>query len=206
MTRLYDDIYTLLEERFLRGDYLPDDVISDYALSKELQTSRNPIRRAMERLQQQGFLSNNAHQSKLVIGYSEDECAQMYTYVLHLVELAIATDHVDVNSLLRETAKLKQLSDRSTYFDYVQQLASIYRLIISYSNNIVYTRSFDQWHKPFIRMIMLRFRLGQVSQPFKEVQQFTQLCALLHQQQLQQAKIYVQCIASEWCKVPSPLS
>ena len=203
---MYDDIYPLLEQRFLRGDYLPDAVISDYALSKELQTSRNPIRRAMERLQQQGFLSNNAHQSKLVIGYSEDECAQMYTYILHLIELAIATERVDVNSLLCETAKLKQLSDRSTYFDYVQQLANIYRLIITSSNNIVYTRSFDQWHKPFIRMLMLRFRLGQVSQPFKEVQQLTQLSTLLHQQQLQQAKIYVQCIASEWCKVPSPLS
>ena len=46
-------------------------------------------------------------------------------------------------------------------------------------------------------MQVLQFRLGELTTPFKEVQQLTQLLRLLRDGEMDQAKRYLQCITDE---------
>lgn len=198
--QLYSEVYTLLEDRFMRGVYLPDEPISDYALSKELQISRNPIRRAMQSLQEQGYLSNDRHQSKLVIGYNDEECAQLHEYIFHLLELALfskAPSPTFIQQCQQQIGILKHASQQQYYFEYLHALTRLYSFIIQQSGNTIWTRSFEAWRKPFIRMQMLAYRLGQMQAPFKEIQQLTQLFRLVYDEQVDQAKLYFQCLITE---------
>lgn len=199
--QLYSDVYTLLEDRFMRGFYLPNEPISDYALSKELQISRNPIRRAMQALQQQGFLSNNRHHSKLVIGYRPQECVQLCEYMFHLLELSLMSMRLPAPTFVQQydvqLERLKLMSEQQRYYEYLHSLTDLYTLIIQQSGNAIWEKSFETWQKPFIRMHMLSYRLGYLHAPYKEIQQFTQLLRLFQDQLLDQAKIYIHCLIAE---------
>lgn len=199
--QLYSEVYTLLEDRFMRGFYLPNEPISDYALSQELQISRNPIRRAMQALQQQGFLSNNRHQSKLVIGYHPEECVQLCEYMFHLLELSLMSMRLPAPLFVQQydvqLERLKFMSEQQRYYEYLHSLTDLYALIIQQSGNSIWEKSFETWQKPFIRMHMLSYRLGYLHAPYKEIQQFTQLLRLFQDQLLDQAKIYIQCLIAE---------
>ncbi|MBS7345354.1 MAG: GntR family transcriptional regulator [Caryophanon sp.] len=203
MTKLYDDVYALLEDRFMRGFYLPNESLSDSALSKELHISRNPIRRAMERLQAQGFLSATRHQSKLVLGYSDDDCKQLYMRILQLLETAIFHPTYICPPIEPLLITLKRYSIDETFYDYAALLAIIYDRLIAASDNDIAIEQFQHCHKSFVRMLTLRFRLGQLTHPFQEGQQLTQLVSLLKQQQIAQAKLYMRCIIDEFNLVPS---
>lgn len=199
--QLYSDVYTLLEDRFMRGFYLPNEPISDYALSKELQISRNPIRRAMQALQQQGFLSNNRHHSKLVIGYRPEECVQLCEYMFHLLELSLMSIRLPAPIFVQQydaqLERLKLMSEQQRYYEYLHSLTDLYTLIIQQSGNAIWEKSFKTWQKSFIRMHMLSYRLGYLHAPYKEIQQFTQLLRLFQDQLLDQAKLYIHCLIAE---------
>jgi DNA-binding GntR family transcriptional regulator len=75
---LQERTYQSLRSALLEGDYLPGDRIYEAALAQALGVSRNPVREAIRRLQQDGLLDVRPHYGIYVAEIPADEIEDVY--------------------------------------------------------------------------------------------------------------------------------
>ncbi|HEU4572235.1 MAG TPA: GntR family transcriptional regulator [Candidatus Limnocylindrales bacterium] len=75
---LQERTYQALRSALLEGEYLPGDRIYEAALAQALGVSRNPVREAVRRLQQDGLLEVRPHYGIYVAEIPADEIEDVY--------------------------------------------------------------------------------------------------------------------------------
>ncbi len=85
--RSYDRIYHLLRERICLGDLAPGEVLSENALAREFGVSRTPIRKILQRLEYENFVSTKHGIGTIVSPIDIIELKEQYDLRMKLAEL-----------------------------------------------------------------------------------------------------------------------
>ncbi len=77
-TPLYQQVYELLRQRILAGEYAPGESLQESRMAESLQVSRTPVREALRQLEQEGLLV--AHGSERAVrNLTREEFVELYT-------------------------------------------------------------------------------------------------------------------------------
>lgn len=68
-TRIAD----ILRERIVSGDLQPGEHLVEQQLADDLQTSRGPVREALQRLEYEGLVASSPYRGAVVVGISDEE-------------------------------------------------------------------------------------------------------------------------------------
>jgi DNA-binding GntR family transcriptional regulator len=100
-TLLKERAYTAIKQRILRGDFPQSSFLSERHLASQLAMSKTPIRAALERLEQEGFVSISPQQGIIVREPSVRDIADQYeiraaleTYVARALAGSLTPDQV----------------------------------------------------------------------------------------------------------------
>ena len=109
-----DDVYQILRDRIIDGEYQPGIRMSQDGLAAELNISRTPLREALHRLGADGLVVSEANRGMEVAPISDRQVEQCYAIRL-LVEpptLAAITDDLTDSDLVEMEAALSDMVDK----------------------------------------------------------------------------------------------
>ena len=110
---LAEEAYTYIKEKLYNYDILPEQTVSDFLLSKQLNMSRTPIRQALQMLKNDGLLEEVPGSSSTykVSVISEEEIQDIFDYreALECSALALAWEKGRIDSRVIE--KLQKIVD-----------------------------------------------------------------------------------------------
>ena len=111
---LAEEAYTYIKEKLYNFDILPEQTVSDFLLSKQLNMSRTPIRQALQMLKNDGLLEEIPGSSSTykVSAISEEEIQDIFDYreALELSALSLACEKGRIDSSVIE--KLQKIVDK----------------------------------------------------------------------------------------------
>lgn len=105
-----DEVYQILKEWIITGEYEPGKQLRDQDLSEILGISRTPIREALLRLENDGLVITKANRWTLVSPVDIDETENVYSIVWTLESLAM--EQAFANITTADIEDLEQLNDR----------------------------------------------------------------------------------------------
>ena len=110
---LAEEAYSYIKEKLYNYDILPEQTVSDFLLSKQLNMSRTPIRQALQMLKNDGLLEEVPGSSSTykVSAISEEEIQDIFDYreALECSALALAWEKGQIDSRVIE--KLQKIVD-----------------------------------------------------------------------------------------------
>jgi DNA-binding GntR family transcriptional regulator len=75
---LYQQIYALLRQKILAGEYVPGESVQEVRTAEMLRVSRTPVREALRQLEQEGLLVGQGSE-RAVRSLTRDEFVELYT-------------------------------------------------------------------------------------------------------------------------------
>lgn len=103
---LAEEAYAYIKEKLFNFDILPEQTVSDFLLSKQLNMSRTPIRQALQMLKNDGLLEEMPGSSSTykVSAISEEEIQDIFDYreALELSALELASEKGRIDSRVIE--------------------------------------------------------------------------------------------------------
>ena len=100
--------YVLIQQKIARGQLIPGAAVSEVALSKELGSSRTPIREALGQLVAEGMLEQTPNRGAVVVQLKRQDIIDLYELREALEVYAVGKVAQRSNSV-REFERLKQL-------------------------------------------------------------------------------------------------
>lgn len=85
-----EQIVQSLRNAIITGSLKEGEMLTESALSKQLGTSRSPIREAMQQLRREGLIVSGPNRSMIVTSLDDDDIAELYEYRAVLERFAIA--------------------------------------------------------------------------------------------------------------------
>lgn len=121
-----DEVYQMLRQAILRGEYKPGDRLQEETLAEQLGTSRTPVREALRKLEVESFVNYYPHRGTVVSEVSTDEIEELYQ-IRTIIESFIAkraainaTDK-DIKHLREILANGEKLTDDIEILDNIEQ-------------------------------------------------------------------------------------
>ena len=107
------EVYATLQKWIVEGVYQPGEIMRDHDLAEALGVSRTPVREALQRLEDEGFVQTAANRWTRVAQIDIDEAKNLYPIIWSLEALAIslAQEHLtahDVDAMGEANARLQQ--------------------------------------------------------------------------------------------------
>lgn len=106
---LAEEAYTYIKEKLYTFDILPEETVSDFLLSKQLNMSRTPIRQALQMLKNDGLLEEIPGSSSTykVSAISEEEIQDIFDYreTLELSALELAYEKGRISGVIEKLQK-----------------------------------------------------------------------------------------------------
>lgn len=98
---LTEQAYKLLRQAILRGDFAPDQRLTEEGLAERLRISRTPVREAVQKLRQEGLLMALQPRGVAVVAVSPEEVEQIFKLRLLLEPYAAAeaSTHITESAL-----------------------------------------------------------------------------------------------------------
>jgi len=84
------EVYTTLQKWIVEGVYQPGEIMRDHDLAEALGVSRTPVREALQRLEDEGFVQTAANRWTRVAQINIDEAKSLYPIIWSLEALAIS--------------------------------------------------------------------------------------------------------------------
>jgi DNA-binding GntR family transcriptional regulator len=75
---LVDKIYALLEEKIITGQLRPNFKFVEHEIAASLKVSRSPLREALLRLENSGFIIRNENGKRIVQSYTQQDVIELY--------------------------------------------------------------------------------------------------------------------------------
>ena len=72
------DIYSILFDKIIAGDYPVNTRLKEEDLSAEFKTSRTPVRAVLQQLEQDGLVQISPNKGAKVLPFSADEIEEIY--------------------------------------------------------------------------------------------------------------------------------
>lgn len=110
---LQEQAYQALKTAILSGELAPGQRLVEVQLAKQLQVSRTPIREAMQLLQHENLIANDANDTLRVATISVTDAAQLYDCRIALEQLSVmeACQNATV-SQLKELEKMVEQAEK----------------------------------------------------------------------------------------------
>ena len=86
-----DEAYTIIKKRIIDTTYAPETFLTEASLSEDLQMSRMPVRMAVKRLQNEGWLLNEFRKKIKVKGITRKDVLEIYQLRSLVEESAMKT-------------------------------------------------------------------------------------------------------------------
>ena len=95
-------IYSILFKKIISGEYPEGTRLKEESIAAEFDTSRTPVRAALQYLEQDGLISNVANKGAKVLSFKADEIEEIYEIrkVLELLALEISLPIISMQKLL----------------------------------------------------------------------------------------------------------
>src|SRR5215472_3320360 len=108
-----EEVYTTLQTWIVEGVYQPGETIRDQDLADALGVSRTPVREALQRLQDEGFVETATNRWTRVATLNHDEVRHLYPIIWSLELLAISLaqhrlNSQDIEGMRRANARLRE--------------------------------------------------------------------------------------------------
>jgi len=96
------DIYSILFNRIIAGEYQPNTRLKEEAISAEFNVSRTPVRAVLQQLEQDGLVQMSPNKGARVLNFSADEIEEIYEIrkSLELLCLDISGPILSIQTLL----------------------------------------------------------------------------------------------------------
>jgi len=96
------DIYSILFDKIIAGDYPTNTRLKEEVLSAEFKTSRTPVRAVLQQLEQDGLVQISPNKGAKVLPFSADEIEEIYDIrkSLELLCLEISAPILSMQKLL----------------------------------------------------------------------------------------------------------
>lgn len=107
------EVYTTLQKWIVEGVYQPGEIMRDHDLAEALGVSRTPVREALQRLEDEGFVQTAANRWTRVAQLNIDEAKNLYPIIWSLEALAISLAQErltaqNVDAMSEANARLQQ--------------------------------------------------------------------------------------------------
>ncbi len=135
---LRDRVYQNLKQAIIKGDLLPDQPLVETELAKGMNISRAPIREALNKLEQEGFIVNLPRRGCKVSPISLKIIREFYEMRLLMEPYAAKTSFVDIpkEELDRLKILLLQLKEDTSNFElYLAADIELHSLLYQYIKN-----------------------------------------------------------------------
>jgi DNA-binding GntR family transcriptional regulator len=106
-------VYRALRSSILRGDLVPESVISQARIARDFDVSRAPVREALRLLQRDGLIHAAINQRPRVSGFSPEDLDQLYAarVVIEAMAISISVPRLDRASLDALQQSLKEMDE-----------------------------------------------------------------------------------------------
>jgi DNA-binding GntR family transcriptional regulator len=105
-----EEVYTTLQTWIVEGVYQPGETIRDQDLADALGVSRTPVREALQRLQDEGFVETATNRWTRVATLDLDEVKHLYPIIWTLEMLAISLAQHQLTT--RDLESMREANDR----------------------------------------------------------------------------------------------
>lgn len=139
-TFIRDEVYDILLDWIVTGKLQANQQIRDKMISEQLGVSRTPIREALLRLENEGFVQTKANSSTFVTPINYEEITHYYSIAYTLEKLAVEEMFTKItNKHLKKMENINQemyLSiKKGEFLDAVERDTEFHTLFISLSSN-----------------------------------------------------------------------
>jgi DNA-binding GntR family transcriptional regulator len=157
-----DRIHALLLNQILSGELAPGSRLVEGQLTRKLGLSRTPVREALFRLEQEGFVETQLHRGFRVAPLSETEARQIYPIVGALEALAIAEGGTLISASLPALMNANEKLRRAIHEPEQAVLAdaAFHEALVTACPNIELRSLLDRFHQRAFRYEQLFMREG----------------------------------------------
>jgi len=158
-TTVREQVYHLIKDRILRGEYTQGEALNIGHLSKALDSSNTPVREALSRLESEGLVTSAANAKYRVVSFTEKSFSDLNYSLLVLsraaVELYRTPSHLlALAALLEERlAAQEQLFDSEDSYAYDYVTLQFDRAIVEAAGNDILLEVFDKLNNLFLLSI-----------------------------------------------------
>jgi len=132
---LADQVYDVIEQKILNGDYPAGEVLSESRLTEELGVSRTPIREALARLQNEKLVETSAA-GTVVLGITGQDVKDMYEIKRYLEPhvCSLAIDRISEEALKR----MEEIVEQQEFYEMKHNLDQLRNLDTQF-HDIIYS-------------------------------------------------------------------
>lgn len=149
--------YEKIKSMILSGEYKTGMHLKENALVSELEMSRTPIRRALGRLESEGFLSHNSFHGNTVMytHFTLHEIVNMIEIQWCFAVFAVEKSQrkqlpFNIKQLRENTAASENAFNQNDAYNYHLALTQFYKTLLQNSNNDLIINMLDSLWKRFI--------------------------------------------------------
>ncbi|MFD6211030.1 GntR family transcriptional regulator [Peribacillus sp. NPDC060253] len=186
-TSVREEAYTILMDWIVQGALLPGQQLRDKELAEQLGVSRTPIREALLRLEDEGFVETKPSRSTIVSPIRFDEILNIYSLVWTLEKLAmeqvfeiIQEKHIHELDVINQ--QLKKAMNEENQSTAVQKDNEFHSIYIKLSTNDELKRILSGLKRKLIRIELFYF--NQVSDVHVSIDEHDQIIKALRQRNL----------------------
>ncbi|CAH0156469.1 HTH-type transcriptional repressor RspR [Peribacillus sp. Bi96] len=186
-TSVREEAYTILMDWIVQGALLPGQQLRDKELAEQLGVSRTPIREALLRLEDEGFVETKPSRSTIVSPIRFDEILNIYSLVWTLEKLAmeqvfeiIEEKHIHELDVINQ--QLKKAMNEENQSTAVQKDNEFHSIYSNLSTNDELKRILSGLKRKLIRIELFYF--NQVSDVHLSIDEHDQIIKALRQRNL----------------------
>ncbi|MGE7760270.1 GntR family transcriptional regulator [Peribacillus sp. NPDC097895] len=186
-TSVREEAYTILMDWIVQGTLLPGQQLRDKELAEQLGVSRTPIREALLRLEDEGFVETKPSRSTIVSPIRFDEILNVYSIVWTLEKLAmeqvfeiIEEKHIHELEVINQ--QLKKAMNEENQSTAVQKDDEFHSIYINLSKNDELKRILSGLKRKLIRIELFYF--NQVRNVHLSIDEHDQIIQALRQSNL----------------------
>jgi DNA-binding GntR family transcriptional regulator len=126
------DIYSVIFDKIIEGEYPPNTRLKEEVLSEEFKISRTPIRAVLVQLEQDGLIQITANKGARVLPFTADEIEEIYEIrkVLELLCLEISAPILSMQKLLELKKEMLNSVDKQDIKIHTELDAKLHNYII----------------------------------------------------------------------------
>lgn len=188
-TPLQQKAYEYLKDIIVSDRLSCDEVYSEARFAKELKISRTPVREALQRLSQEGYVDILPSRGFVIHPLTEGDIVAMYQMrtaiesfcLMHYAAnntAAITRDLLKAleGNLALQRECLRNGDDKTLFFEYD---CEFHRLVVTQIGNPWFTEAFEKYVRQF--RTMTKWTLNQVVRIERSIQEHEEICRILEE-------------------------
>ena len=165
---LSECVYHKIKDRIFTLEFKPGQILQERALAEIFQTSRNPVQRALLKLENEGWIQINSRKNLVVRDVTARDVIEIYQARKLLEETALEEIfrkdlNWDISFMLEETL-LKMRKNWDSYLDYIRLDEEFHGIIVSALDNGRVDKFYRTIREEFIRLGMMAREKGNFRQ------------------------------------------